>query len=708
MALSSRLSWYAARARAMSPAELAWRTGSRVATATAPFGRDLPLLATPQTLNEAFHGFREATDRPVLLDASRAADIASACPDDVRAVVAAADEVARGRFAFFGGRTVEYADGAIDWNLDPRTGLRWPSARSESIDHRVHHGDPKWIWELNRLQHLVWLAQAWLFTGDERYADTAFAHLDSWRAQNPPGRGIVWRGGFEPGIRALSIAVALQGLRAAPGLTEARYERCLSILAESARRAWRQRSLFSSANNHLLGEMAGVVTVGLLHPEIAGARRAATQALDVLATHAERQILPDGAGAEQSTAYQMFAVELLLLPAALLRSGRVDPPAALVDAMARSSRFLGTLVAGGDPVPRYGDDDGGFALRLHADPAPSSRRHLAAVDTFLGNASMPDLPARWLSPDASALAPNGPSSHTLPDLYAPDGGLVVLRRGGRRVTMDVGRLGYLALAAHGHADALSVTVTVDGTEVIGDPGTGSYYAEPAWRQAFRGTAMHPTATVDDLDQSVSGGAFLWTRHATTTVRAVHLDRALVEAEHDGYLRLPEPVAHRRYLLLPSAEDVVVVDLFAGAGEHRFQVGWPLHPDVMAEAEGGRIRVLLDSRAVLTLSSAATHDFDTFTVRGDESRRLGWWSDGFEAWRPAPLVGAVIDARIEESAPLAIATLLGPEADRLALTRTGDQLRVRWTRGSSEHTVRIDTATPGAVSYEHTPADERMH
>ena len=82
----------------------------------------------------------------------------------------------------------------VDWNYDPITDYRWPAVASSRIDHRVASSDPKWIWELNRLQHLPVLAQAWLFTGESRYSEAAFDHLDSWLEQNPIGIGIAWRG----------------------------------------------------------------------------------------------------------------------------------------------------------------------------------------------------------------------------------------------------------------------------------------------------------------------------------------------------------------------------------------------------------------------------------------------------------------------------------------------------------------------------------
>ena len=62
--------------------------------------------------------------------------------------------------------------------------------------------------------------------------------------------------------------------------------------------------------------------------------------------------------------------------------------------------------------------------------------------------------------------------------------------------MDVGPLGYLSIAAHGHADALAVTLSAEGRELIVDPGTASYYGNPAWRTVHRGTRVHPTVCVD--------------------------------------------------------------------------------------------------------------------------------------------------------------------------------------------------------------------
>ena len=159
----------------------------------------------------------------------------------IGADIAEADGILAGEREFFGYPRVNVG-ARPDWNLDPFTEYRWPAVPANRIDPRMATSDPKWIWELNRLQHLPALAQAWLVTGESRYADGAFDHLDSWLEQNPPGTGIAWRGAFEAGIRAISVAVALQGLRDAPGMTVQRYRRTARLLDASARYCWRARS----------------------------------------------------------------------------------------------------------------------------------------------------------------------------------------------------------------------------------------------------------------------------------------------------------------------------------------------------------------------------------------------------------------------------------------------------------------------------------
>ena len=651
-----------------------------------------------------FDRFRACSERPVFLDRDRARTIAKNHPRLAAELVTAADAVAGSSFQFFGYPAVTLAE-PVTWSYDPIADHAWANRPSRRIDHRSAGCDVKWIWELNRLQHLPWLAQAWLFTGEDRYSQTALAHLDGWIEQNPPGHGIAWRGAFEAGIRAISVAIALQGLRDSPDLDVIRYRRIVEMLAQSAARCWRDRSLYSSANNHLIGEMAGLAVVSMLFPELRCAPKWERRAIEALSTEACRQILPDGAGAEQAVAYQMFSVELIHLVAVLQNQRRSGVAESLVTAVERSTNFLGKLVDHGEPAPRYGDDDGGFALRLGPQTLRTVPDHLGVVSAFCGrtaNGALESLDAVWFdevaqSTPATPATRNSSEAPAAESFTATDGGLVVIRKGHLRTTMDVGPLGYLSIAAHGHADALAVTLSDGARELISDPGTGSYYGHPAWRAVMRGTRAHPTVCVDGHDQSVSGGPFLWSQHAQVRVLGVDLGAGIVDAQHDGYSHLPGGVTHRRWLVGSAGDHAqLVVDMVSGSGDHEVRTSWPLHPTLDANRIDDGHVAKLDGTPVLQLLYAGTVALACEEVRGDTENNLGWWAEELESRIPAWWLSAVCRADL----PVVVASLLSqPQhvlAEALSVELEQDRIRVRWIENDRPRSITIRTDAGAAV------------
>ena len=696
----ARLAWYGRRLRSMNKRELLWRVGQSV-----PKGaRSEPDHESGVDWTAALADFRAGTDRPVLLDRARAGRIAEREPELVGALVGAASKTVESAFSFFGYPPVLLAK-PIDWHHDPIGMNRWPDLPSNRVDHRFAEGDVKWIWELNRLQHLPWLAQAWLFTGDDRFSSAAFEHLDSWLEQNVRGRGIAWRGALEAGVRAISVAVAVQGLRDSPHLTVERYRRIVSMLGHSAFRCWTERSRYSSANAHLIGEMAGLAVVSLMFPELRLSREWERQAVGVLAEEAARQILPDGCGAEQSVGYQMSTVESFQLVAVLLaqRDGRA--PVEITDAIARSANFLAAVVGGRDPDPRWGDSDQGFAVRLGPEDLRTVRDHLGIVGvsawaSSVANAGTPSLTAAWyrmLTPlSANSAGSVGPPPGSF---FAPAGGLVVLRTQIGRLTMDVGSLGYLSIAAHGHADALSVTVSAGGEDVISDPGTGSYYRRPKFRAEMRGTRAHPTVCIDGHDQSLVGGPFMWTRHARPAGRRVDLSAGVVDAEHDGYRRLPGRPVHRRWLIAPTdARAHLVVDYISGDGPHHVRTTWPLHPSVEPTViPGGRLLSRGQSpvlQLLLSATSALTYD----DVHGGEDGTMGWWSDRLEHRLPTWWLSGVCDSPL----PVAIVTLMTPldgiTTSDLTVAIHDDVIDVEWQEDDVVRGVAVNICGDADVSH----------
>jgi hypothetical protein len=203
---------------------------------------------------------------------------------------------------------------------------------------------------------------------------------------------------------------------------------------------------------------------------------------------------------------------------------------------------------------------------------------------------------------------------------------------------DCGPLGWGRIAAHGHADALAVTLSAGGRPLLVDPGTYAYHTSAAWRHYFRSTLAHNTVTLDGLDQSVSGGNFLWLRKATA--RTVEADLGApdtvqrVLGEHDGYARLPDPAIHRRQVAFdPRSRRLEVTDTFACRAEHRGTLCWHFSDACAVRAAGDDTVVATAPgvRATLRVAGAAA---PPRLVSGQEEPPLGWVSRRFDERVPA--------------------------------------------------------------------------
>jgi hypothetical protein len=96
------------------------------------------------------------------------------------------------------------------------------------------------------------------------------------------------------------------------------------------------------------------------------------------------------------------------------------------------------------------------------------------------------------------------------------GGLTVWRSGDNLATFDHGPLGLGSLAAHGHADALAVTLRRGADDLIVDPGTLAYHESETARVFTRSTPSHSTVNFGGRSQSEMIGPFQWGRRARVT------------------------------------------------------------------------------------------------------------------------------------------------------------------------------------------------
>lgn len=567
----------------------------------------------------------------------------AAAPELIRNWRDIAERARAGRLVFLG-YPWPALTGPEKWHLDPVEGKAWPADRyGHDIPYRdaAGFGDVKYVWELNRLQYLQPIAALAAVTGDIDHRRFCVNEIDSWIRFNRPFRGVNWTSGIELALRVVSVLVVVS-LLGADAFTAAQRRRINAFLAAHGYWLMRYPSRFSSANNHLIAEAGALYLLGSLFPDLREGARYAEYGRRVLCREALLQIHEDGVGAEQSPTYLAFTVEWLLLCREVGRRLGDPFPEAVDQRLAEAGRFLRWITDGSGNQPRIGDDDEGRVV-YGGDETGYVTSILGCLASVFGDPNLvpPGVEPHLrhgvfgrppVSPETRRAAPMGVGTFAR-------GGYSILRwvTGDTEYfwVFDRGPLGYLSLAAHGHADSLSVWLHAAGRPVLVDAGTYLYHAGGAWRDHFRGTAAHNTLAIDSADSSEITGPFNWGRKARVVVvsrnddpRAWHL-----EYEHDGYMET-HGVWHRRRLERTGENTFTITDRLHGAdGSHAVDVGFLLHPDLTVSKKSGAWVVEIDAR--LRLEIAHHGPLRGAVRRGEENPPRGWYSPQFGSKQPAP-------------------------------------------------------------------------
>ena len=633
--------------------------------------RRAPALANPESALEAmrttlprnfFVGLSEPGLRRVIDDRAF---------EERGEVVIAATRLIERRFNLLGYRALSFGD-PVDWHLDPTSSRRAPLvhwSRLDPLDETVV-GDSKVVWELNRHQWIVHLAQAWTLTRDERYAAECVSMIESWIRDNPTGIGINWASSLEVAYRLMSWCWVATLIREAPAVTGSW---ALTLLAEiwaHAHHVERYLSRSFSPNTHLTGEALGLFYAGVLFPDFGDAPHWRELGMRVLLEQSSAQLSRDGVHFELSTCYHRYTVETYLQFALLAERNGLPVPDHLWTRLESMIDFLIAIRRPDGLLPSIGDDDGGALCPLVHRARDGARGVFAIAGSlfhrtdFAWAAGGDVAHLIWMRGTAGLdefdsiprAAPSGEAFRLF-----PAGGYAAMRSGwdvnAHQMIVDVGPLGCPITSGHGHADLLSVQCVAFGEPILIDAGTGSYTADRQWRDYFRSTAAHSTLRVDQRDHAQPASPFGWQSRPRARVIASHSDDLfdVVHAEHDAYSDIS--VTCRRRAIFVKPHYWLLIDDVDGSGSHHVEVAFQFapmrvtrrsHPWVCAETPGER---------AFWVAAFASAPLRADVACGELDPIRGWTSADYGQREPAPRLTYSSQA----SLPWRCLTLLFPEA-----------------------------------------------
>lgn len=556
------------------------------------------------------------------------------------------------------GKPLVFSDAKIDWHKDIFSGNSFPLTFSKNINIRNNPDlSAKNVWEVNRLLFLPQIALNYRKTKDSKYLELFIAITKSWKEANPYLKGVNWYSNIEINIRLINWYLSWVILDAATLEKEDEHfgifvrECWLPLVYQHCRYSFDNPSKFSSSNNHLIAEYAGLFVASSLWKF-----RESRKWLEYSRRGLEKEIVrqhSSGINREEAAEYIQFITDFFLI--ALLageRSGNQFSEG-YRQTLSEIFRYILVLLDSKGNYPKYGDEDDGRCFLFDTDEDHNNFRSLLTSAAIVFRDPVFKAAGNGTDNKNRILFGTGYKKilDSLPDVtvtpgsvfYKPEGHYFFKRQlPGRDIFFhfDAAPLGFLSIAAHGHADALSFIMHINGQPLFIDSGTYTYHTEPAWRQYFIGTLAHNTVRINNHNQASSGGPTMWLNHFRITDAALAADGNIerLSAEHDGYKN--DGVVHRREITFNKTEGSFIIRddiILKKKQEVKVEIPFHIHPSVSV-VEKDKSLYSLENSDIPAVLFLADEKLNQRLVKGQTSPEiLGWYSASFMKKVPAYVI-----------------------------------------------------------------------
>lgn len=463
--------------------------------------------------------------------------------------------------------SIPMCDGRINWHYGFKQQNMWPMKFSYDIDYKQNdiYGCARINWELNRHYNLVTIAENYYITSDKKYLSELKEYFYDWVEKNPFLIGISWTSVMEVAIRSFSWLVILNFINQEKNSLDVEFNRDIEIaILNQVYYITKHYSRFSSANNHLIVEMMAIGLAGISFKN----NNWVKLALKIFVDELERQNHEDGINREQSIHYHTFVMEAVSILICALRKENISYPKIIDSKLKQMAEFIANIIDRHGNIADIGDSDEGKLLNLSGSKFNHYLYVLQISSVLFGKdyTNMSNVNENlYLLFEEDKINLSRSKYDNSKSISYSYGGHTILKykdeETERLMTVDHAPLGFGAIAAHGHSDALSITLSVDGEKFIVDPGTYIYHVELPWRNYFRKTINHNTITINCRDQSEMKGSFLWGKRAESKRLDFQSNkvRDSLFVQHDGY----KPVIHTRNVKYIKPDLFIIEDILEG-------------------------------------------------------------------------------------------------------------------------------------------------
>ncbi|WP_171062984.1 alginate lyase family protein [Larkinella sp. C7] len=539
----------------------------------------------------------------------------------------------------------------IDWHLDLSTNKRFPLTYTKEINiQNAAFGNVEYVWEVNRFLFLPALALRYQLTADPRELSRLITLISSWVKANPYLLGVNWYSNQEVNIRLINWFICWNILDASVlAKTDPVFQRFvesvwLPIIYQHCLYSRNNLPFPSTAGHQLIAGYAGLFVASSLwkFPESLAWHSFAQGGLE---QEMQRQQGANGINPKGTAGSISFITDLFLLP--YLTGLRTGNPfsARYAHQLENLFSYMAQLPDEQGHVPAYGDEGSGYLWYLdNPTPTGNFRSLLSASAILFGDPLSKershgfDLKNRLLFGDEGLpkFKAVPPRKTSLGSQFYPAEGHYILRKqeagtGEIYVHFNAASLDSSALPPHGHADALSFVIHVDGQPFFVDSGTYVQYSTSDWRRYFVSTRAHNTVCIDCENQAFLDDDLRWLNpYVITTHKAEISDFSdEVIASHNGYDRLG--CSHQRRMEFDKRNNRLLIDdqvESRRAGTRTVEVLFHVHPAIRFRAKGRNHFILSHPQTKRLVVLHIDPVLQVEVVNGQQQPDLlGWYSAG---------------------------------------------------------------------------------
>jgi hypothetical protein len=554
-----------------------------------------------------------------------------------------------------------YYNRPIDWHLDISSKRRFPKTFAKDINIRTsEYGSAKHVWEVNRLQFLPLLALQYRQEKDPELLNQFQRVVESWIEENPYLVGVNWYSNIEVNIRLivwffcweiLDVNSLMDNSENFCRFVESKW---LPTIYLHCRYSYQNPSYYSSANNHLISEYAGLF-IATSFWNFSESEKWLSHAKAGLEKEIIIQHSAKGVNKEEAAEYIQFITDFFLIPYVVAENTNNHFTETYQNQLKNILEYIYQMMDIQGNIPYYGDEDDGKVILLENGHVDNFKSLLTSGVVLFGEPRWKNKCTMWDNKNAVLFGEEGEKAfkniqpvavEQTSRLYSEEGHFYLRKQQGEReiyLHMDAAPLGFLSIAAHGHADALAFDLHVDGCPIITDSGTYTYHTDPKWRSYFIGTIAHNTIRINRTDQAQSTGPTMWINHYHVKVISSETTdtQDKIVAEHNGYLKTG--VKHQRTLVFNKTTGLITItdDLLVKSSQEYFlEFPLHLHPTVKVEKTDEHRFMLLHNQA-RKVEVQVDSVLSTKEIRGQTDPILGWYSPSFQIKEPTSVLYSTI-------------------------------------------------------------------